>query len=52
MSSRAKRIDKIMADCNAVGCPLLPGEDVADDDDECADDMCHRSTCSALSVCV
>ena len=28
-----------MADHNAVGCPLLPGEDVADDGDECADDI-------------
>ena len=38
---------KIMADCNAVGCPLLPGEDVADDDDECADDM-SRDQAEAL----
>ena len=36
-----------MADCNAVGCPLLPGEDVADDGDECADDM-SRDQAEAL----
>ena len=47
MSSRAKRKDKMMQDHNALGCPLLPGED--DDDDDAGADESSDLCCAMLS---